>query len=203
MSASNEFPTQPSDVATLLSHRAHHQPDRTAYIFLMNGETEESSLTYRLLDKRARTIAVQLQSLQAAGERALLLYPPGMDYIAAFFGCLYAGVIAVPAYPPHPARAERTLPRLIGIVRSARPSVALVPPSAQVMVESVLSGHPGLEGIRWLATGDTDEDRASAWQKPDVNEDTFRTPVRGRSCVLAISGSYHMMNSSSRAASRT
>ena len=66
----------------------------------------------------------------APGERALLIYPPGLDYIAAFFGCLYAGVIAVPAYPPNPAQLKRTLPRLGMIAHDARPSVALTRPLA-------------------------------------------------------------------------
>ena len=68
-------------------------------------------LSYAGLDERARAIAALLQEHGAAGERVLLLYPPGLDYIAAFFGCLYAGVVAVPAYPPRltpqPAAAAR------------------------------------------------------------------------------------------------
>jgi acyl-CoA synthetase (AMP-forming)/AMP-acid ligase II len=67
---------------------------------LPDGETEGEQLSYGELDRRSRAIASQLQGLGLSGERALLLYPPGLDYLAAFFGCLYAGVVAVPAYPP-------------------------------------------------------------------------------------------------------
>ena len=60
----------------------------------------DEPLTWGELDRRARAIAAALTEAGAAGERALLLYPPGLDYLAAFFGCLYAGTVAVPVYPP-------------------------------------------------------------------------------------------------------
>ena len=63
-------------------------------------------LTRGELDRRARALAARLQARGLAGRRALLLYPPGLEFIAAFFGCLYAGVVAVPAYPPRPNRPD-------------------------------------------------------------------------------------------------
>lgn len=87
-------------IADLLRYRAVHQSDQLAFTFLPDGETEGECLTYRDLDRQSRAIASQLQALGLSGERALLLYPPGLDYLGAFFGCLYAGVVAVPAYPP-------------------------------------------------------------------------------------------------------
>src|SRR6476619_4138148 len=121
----SNLPAPPATLVDLLRWRAAHQPDRHAYTFLQDGEAEAVDLTYRELDRRARAIGALLQSLGVAGERALLLYPPGLDYIAAFFGCLYAGVVAVPAYPPNPARLERTLPRLRAIALDAQTCVAL------------------------------------------------------------------------------
>src|SRR5690349_11535144 len=99
-------------LVALLRRRAEHQPERQAYTFLGDGETGELHLTYAQLDRQARAIASLLQQAGAAGERALLLYPPGIDYIAAFFGCLYAGVVAIPAYPPRLEQLHRSLPRL-------------------------------------------------------------------------------------------
>src|SRR5262249_55578178 len=58
--------------------------------------------TYAHLDLLARGAAATLQAAGLAGERALLLFPPGLEFIAAFMGCLYGGVVAVPAYPPDP-----------------------------------------------------------------------------------------------------
>ncbi len=82
----------------LLEQRAIYQPNKTAFIYLVDGEHETFEVTYAELDKLAKTIAGYLQKHKAQGERALLLYPSGIDYIAAFFGCLYAGVIAIPLY---------------------------------------------------------------------------------------------------------
>src|SRR4051794_11862974 len=85
----------------LLVGRAGEHPDRLAYAFLADGESESARLPYRGLARRARAIAVRLAGSASPGDRALLLFPPGLDFISAFFGCLYAGVIAVPAYPPN------------------------------------------------------------------------------------------------------
>ena len=97
----------------LLCRRADDRADQPAFTFLTDGETEACELTYGELDRRARAIAARLQSLGARGDRAILLYPPGLDYIAAFFGCLYAGVVAVPAYPP---QRKRMLGRLRAVL---------------------------------------------------------------------------------------
>jgi acyl-CoA synthetase (AMP-forming)/AMP-acid ligase II len=107
-----------SSFADILAVRAREQPDATAFVF----EGEER-VTYAELDARARTIAAALAD--ARGERVLLVYPPGLEYVAALFGCFYAGAVAVPAYPPDPARLERTLPRLEAIIRDAEPKVVL------------------------------------------------------------------------------
>ena len=104
--------------ADILGQRARDAPDATAFVF----EGEER-VTYAELEARARTIAAALAD--ARGERVLLVYPPGLEYVAALFGCFYAGAVAVPAYPPDPARLERTLPRLEAIVRDAEPKLVL------------------------------------------------------------------------------
>ena len=109
----SEDVSQATTLAHLLRWRAYHQPERMAYTFLLDGETDEACLTYSELDARARSIAATLQKLNARGERVLLLYPPGLEYIAAFFGCFYAGAVAVPAYPPAPNRRCSRLQTII------------------------------------------------------------------------------------------
>jgi len=116
---------EPTTLVGLLRWRATHYSDHRAYTFLLNGGESEIQITYGELDRRARSIGAWLQSRGLKGERALLIYPPGLDYIVAFYGCLYAGVVAVPAYPPDPTRLNRTLPRLQAIANDARASVAL------------------------------------------------------------------------------
>src|SRR5262249_10814607 len=98
--------TQWESLADVLQRRAAEQPDRPAFIFLEDGETCEARLSYEELDRRARAIAANLQQQQLAGERILLALPTGLDFIAAFFGCLYAGAIAVPLQVITPSRMD-------------------------------------------------------------------------------------------------
>src|ERR1044072_4147172 len=100
---------KPSTLVELLRLRSVIQPTLQAYTYLEEGEKESTCLTYAQLDRQARKISAVLQSYTMNGDRALLLSPPGLDYIAAFFGCLYAGVVAVPAYPPRMNRSLATI----------------------------------------------------------------------------------------------
>src|SRR5919112_4398678 len=100
---------EPATLVDLLRWRASHAPERPAYTFLGDGKAEERSVNYGELDRQPQVVAAQLETLGVAGgERALLFYPPGLKYVAAFLGCLYAGVVAVPAYPP---RLNRSISR--------------------------------------------------------------------------------------------
>ena len=96
---------EPSTLVELLRLRADHQSEELAVSFVLDGEKAAISLNYGELDRRARAIGGWLQVLGAAGERVVLLYPPGLDAIASFFGCLYAGAVAVLAALPSPRRS--------------------------------------------------------------------------------------------------
>lgn len=158
-----------STFVDLLCYRAQHQSDQTAYIFLQDGETEGDSLTYKELDRQARAIAARLQSLEVKGSRALLLYPAGLEFIAAFFGCLYAGVVAVPAYPP---RRNQNMSRLQAIVASSQATIALTTTSLLGNIEGRFAEEPELTKLRWLVTNNIASDQAVAWQEPKVSRDT-------------------------------
>src|SRR5690349_19674036 len=110
------------DAATLvdlITARADELGDRLACRFLLEGDVvgPSTELSYAVLARRARAIGARLQEQGAAGDRVLLLYPPGLDFVAGFLGSLFGGCIAVPTYPPDPARLEQTLPRLRAIAR--------------------------------------------------------------------------------------
>jgi natural product biosynthesis luciferase-like monooxygenase protein len=154
----------------ILQSKALYQPDKKAFTFLLDGETEEISLTYRELDLQARAIATSLQNLGASGERALLIYPPGLEFIAAFFGCLYAGVIAVPAYPP---RRNQSLSRLQSIVADAGATIALTTKTVLSNVERQFTQSPTLQALHWLATDNIASDLAQAWLQPAISSDTL------------------------------
>ena len=132
----------------ILLQRSLNQPDRQAYIFLQDGETESGSLTYGELDRQARAIAYHLQSWQ--GERALLLYPSGLEFITAFFGCLYAGVVTVPVYPPRP---NQKLSRLLSIANDAQAKIALTTRSTLAEIDRRWEQEPeSLADLKWVAT---------------------------------------------------
>lgn len=141
---------EPTTLVELLRWRAANFSDYRAYTYLKDGETDELLMTYAELDQRARAIGAWLQSLGATGERALLIYPPGMDYVVAFFGCLYAGVTAVPAYPPDPTRLNRTLPRLQAIARDAQASIALTSDSILSMIKIMRIGSKVTDSLEKL-----------------------------------------------------
>lgn len=114
----------PSTLAQALQRRAAQTPDQVALRFLAEEQDQSVVLSYRDLDLRARTIAAALQANAGLGDRAVLLFPSGPDYVAAFFACLYAGVIAVPAYPPESSRRHHQ-ERLISIIADAEPRLLL------------------------------------------------------------------------------
>lgn len=161
-----------STLVEVLRWRALQQPEQRIYTHLVDGETEGTHLTYAALDRQARAIGAMLQSCSADGERALLLYPTGLEFIGAFFGCLYAGVIAVPLPPPNPAQPQRTLPRLRAIANDAQPSVALTTSSILSKIGGLLTETPDLQTIRWLATDGVASALASEWEEPAVTSNT-------------------------------
>jgi acyl-CoA synthetase (AMP-forming)/AMP-acid ligase II/acyl carrier protein len=156
-------------VVDVLRHRSNGQPKLTGYTFLIDGETQTVSLTYQALDLQARTIAAHLQSLNAYGSRALLLYPPGLEFIAAFFGCLYAGVIAVPAYPP---QQNQNRQRLQAIVADAEATFALTTAALLTQSKAQFTGSQALPPLHWMTT-DSLKDAASAWNAPTLRDDTI------------------------------
>jgi len=157
------LPSLPTSIRTLvdlLLYRALQTPNQTAYTFLLDGELEEENITYAELDKKARAIAAHIQTFAKPGERVLLLYPPGLEYITAFFGCLYAGVIAVPAYPP---RLHRTLARLKAIATDARSHIALTTTSLHSRVESLITQIPEFKDLRSITTDNIDASLSNKW----------------------------------------
>lgn len=159
-----------STLIELLRWRALQNPEQRAYTFLLNGEIEATQFTYAELDRQARAIGAMLQSYQASSERALLLYQPGLEYIAAFFGCLYAGVVAVPAYPP---QFNRTMLRLQSIVADAQATVVLTTTQILSNVERWFVYAPELEAIRWLSTDSIAGGVENNWREPTVTGDTL------------------------------
>ncbi|MBF0539277.1 MAG: aminotransferase class I/II-fold pyridoxal phosphate-dependent enzyme [Nitrospirae bacterium] len=152
----------------LLHLRTSEQPDKTAYNFFPNGEGAALTLTYSELATRARAIATELTTLCGKGNRAILLYPSGLDFIEAFFGCICAGVIAVPAYPP---KRNQKLDRFKSIINNSTASVILCTTKVMDLVKPMFNDVTELGNIPWIATDAVDSQGASRWQDPMVSAD--------------------------------
>jgi acyl-CoA synthetase (AMP-forming)/AMP-acid ligase II len=153
-----------SSVTSSFREQVEQHPDARAFVFLPDGEDHEEVWTYAGLDRDARGIAARLQARGArAGDRALLLFPPGGSYVGAFLGCLYAGVVAVPAYPPDPERLQRTLPRLKALADDARVRFVLTESWLRDGLEAQLELRPTEGPVQWLAVEAAAED-AEIWQ---------------------------------------
>jgi acyl-CoA synthetase (AMP-forming)/AMP-acid ligase II len=113
---------------------------------------------------------VLLQELNCHNQPVLLLYPAGLDYIAAFFGCLYAGAIAVPAYPPRP---NRSLDRIQAMVQDAGATVALTDNATLQKLERRLAETPQLRSLYCLSTDGLQPDLAQQWQPPAIQAHTL------------------------------
>ncbi len=136
LSQSNDI----ESLAQLLQWRANESPDRVAYRFVGEDESVQE-MTYGELDAQARAVAAALMGAGVAASRqpAMLLYAPGPDYVVGLFGCFYAGVPAVPAFPPEQARLTRSLPRLATIIDDAVAGAVLTTSDIGVLLEDWLA----------------------------------------------------------------
>jgi|688.fasta_scaffold73197_5 acyl-CoA synthetase (AMP-forming)/AMP-acid ligase II len=159
-----------STLVELLHYRAIHEPQQPIYTFLVDGETEEVSITYQKLEQRVQDIAAHLQLLGFRGERVLLIYQPGLEYVVAFFACLYAGLVAVPVYPP---RFNKSMPRLQAIVADAQAKIALTTASILTNVEQKFEQSQYLATLQWLATDTITSDSINKWQQPQICGNTL------------------------------
>ena len=153
----------------LVRFRARRDRDKVAFTFLLDGENKESSLSFAELERNAQAIAAVLQTHGAKiGDRALLLYPPSLEYITALIGCFYAGVVAVPAYPPE---LGRSMSRLQAVIEDAKASVALTTSEIQARVLDKLPEFPGMKSVCWLVTDGLDQQQTDTWKAVDLTAD--------------------------------
>jgi 8-amino-7-oxononanoate synthase len=164
----------PTTLVDLLQERAEGQPDDRAYTFLADGESEDGHLTYGELDRQARAIGAWLTAQGLKGQRALLLYAPGLDFIAAFFGCQYAEVVAVPAYPP---RLNRAPIGLQAIAADAGATVALSTDAVLDRLGALIEQTADLKALRWLSTDPAahgaERSYERQWRRPPITGDTL------------------------------
>ncbi|MFO5439230.1 MAG: fatty acyl-AMP ligase, partial [Dolichospermum sp.] len=159
------------DLISILNERANQTPNQLAYIFLKNRENQEQNITYQQLSQNSKNIAIKLQSLIPKGSRALLLYPQGLEFINAFLGCLYAGIIAVPAYPP---KRNQKMSRLAAIIKDAQPQIILTTSSMLESIKEKLTDIVDSSALQWLATDSLNNDEEElSYIFPNISSDSL------------------------------
>jgi acyl-CoA synthetase (AMP-forming)/AMP-acid ligase II len=148
-------PASYTNIVELLFDRAARHPDRTALTFLGDGENVTRTFTYASLHEHVSAVATQLAEHAAPGDRALLLFPNGADYVVAFLACLYSGVIAVPAYPPQ-SPSPQSWSRLVSMAKDAAPRVVLTESALLPAISAAQGMVQELAGVRALATDAVD-----------------------------------------------
>jgi len=152
----------------LLRRTATEQPEGRVFSAV---EGEAAGLTFADLDRTARAVASALQHAKVRpGERALLFYPPGLSLVPALFGCLYAGVVAVPAALP--STVEGPSPWLLSLLESCQPAVALTTTAALVPCRAAVLAAGTLEELPWLVTDAVSPASAKGFREVPVAPET-------------------------------
>ncbi|HRK01281.1 MAG TPA: AMP-binding protein, partial [Oligoflexia bacterium] len=155
----------------VLRGRARETPDRLAFNFLLDGESLEAPVTYAELDARARAIGAVLQKKGLTGKPVVLLYAPGPEYIAGFFGCLYAGAIAVPAYPPNPSQIRLTVKKLQGIMKDAGCAAVLATSDIVLRLKPLFLLSPSMWRLKWVPTDRVEDSAGDRWVETELTRD--------------------------------
>jgi acyl-CoA synthetase (AMP-forming)/AMP-acid ligase II len=153
--------------------RANDAPAGRAYAFLPEGPGEESHLTHRELDERSRAIAAGLQRHAGTGDRALLLLPPGREFVTGFFGALYAGLTVVPIQPPAATRLEDAITRLTQLAQDAQPAVVIGPQATFDLIAPRVPKETALGRAVWRSIDELSAGASGGWRDPRTGPDAL------------------------------
>ena len=160
--------SQVDTLVDLLRSRAKENPEHVVYTQLPDGEGDGVDLSFVEMDRQARAMAVELQNRGMAGQRALMLYPSGIEFLIAFFACQYAGVVAVPAYPP---RKNQSIGRLQAIAKDSQAEIVLATEQVVAISQPMFAELELLEGLPFLAHEQVSLDLADQWQPVAIDAD--------------------------------
>lgn len=160
----------PDGLVESVQAQAATEPDRTAILFLEDAHGRTRSWTYRELDIEVRRVAARLQDRYDRGTRALLMCEPGLEYVSGFLGCLYAGIIAVPAYPPSPLVLERSLARLRAVAVDATADFAITT-STLMGFTADMEVHAGGRRLDWFQCDGSEPGSEREWRPSNHERD--------------------------------
>ncbi|HOX78324.1 MAG TPA: AMP-binding protein [Bacteroidales bacterium] len=146
-----EADTNTFSLLDVLNYRVSNTPDEIAFIYLKDGESDEERITYRELGSSASGLARRMMEMNVAGKRALLLFPPGLEFIKSLMACFYASVIAFPAYPP---RKNRSLDRIMKIVTDSEATTVITTTEIYQSFNRSFSDLTELRSLEWIVFRD-------------------------------------------------
>lgn len=155
-----------TSLVDLLEKKAENKPDFPLYTFIDRKIQENKSLTYRELAEQARKIASILFEVAKLGDRVLIIYPPGLDFVAAFFGCLYAGTIAVPSYSP---TTKDWAEKLQHIIKNSGADVVLTTKEFVQQIKKLKGQYGNYAAIRFITVEDW-MNATDTWHSPALTE---------------------------------
>lgn len=156
------------NIVSLLKKKAQKYSQKPALLYLEDGENETAHLSYGELDQHAKAIAAELQTHHEAGQRIILLYPTGIDFITSLMGCWYAGIIAVPVHCPKQDELKHHQLILNGIANDAEISAVLTLSAYRSNLKSIIS-----KKIRIIATDEIDYTKIENYQSVGIQNDTI------------------------------
>ncbi|MBI3162768.1 MAG: fatty acyl-AMP ligase [Chloroflexi bacterium] len=156
--------SEAKDLVEVIQYHAEKKGDDIALVYLIDGEDHEAVITYRELDRQSRAFAATLQKTTQPGDRALLLYPSGLEFIVAFFGCLYAGVVAVPTIVPH---LKRATPRFRAMLADAHAVVACTQMELFDKLKALFVEYPEFHDLKWVVNEQIEAGVESEWNPYD------------------------------------
>ena len=174
MQSAEKFVKGKESLIDVLEARAMMDGDKTLYWFLDPEKSRPDHTTFLELHNDAARVAAWLQGIGAARERVVLLLPPGLGYIRAFMGCVYAGATAVPAYPPNPRALNRSVPRLKQILVDSGTRYIITTPALKLILQSTLGLlrlGSNLQKIEILALKSEIDASVSDWRRPEIDKD--------------------------------
>ena len=169
LTSENDPGTYPArDMVTLLKENAERFAGKDLYALLEDGINETARITHDEAFNKARIIAGKLQKHGSKGDRVLLLFPTGLEFVVSLFACFLSGLIAVPAYPPHRKKANQ---RFLSILNDADPAIILTTDRIRGDISHFDSDRKLLTGKKVLVYEELNFDWAEDWMDPKVGTD--------------------------------
>jgi len=155
-------------VESLLEH-SQKQPDNLSFIFLPNGEEEGDKLTFGELVVKIKSLAAELQDKYSQGDRAILIFTPGLEFIVGYMACLFSGILPVPVFPPHKTRLQQQIPVVLNIIKDSSPKLILTESEYRLSTSEKYEELPELKGIPWECSDFASPYSATNWKFPVID----------------------------------